>query len=421
MKKLGIMFVLLCLSFSSRQLIAADQITIDLARMFSRDIFELNGIPYLKPMVESINATSNSRFFNQAFIPSEVEKPYFKVGIHGMLGFVRDDQKTYKPTMPSQAFNFNDLAKYGTFQIDILHPENSIIIINDTAGLIYYALKTVVYRGIEQNRIPVPDKAATILGNRYTQFILNTMVLDSLVKEDLIFGYLPKGLQDTILTTISQFPTNFTLPQGGNINTMIAGVPQIEIGSLWGTELLIRFIPPVNLGENIGDFAFWGLGLKHSITQYFENPPLDLAVQGVYQGTHLKNKIGVTNSELTANATILNFNINASKNFKDIIEVYSGFSFEYIQINSEFKYYLPVEVQAQLGMLRYDPSIPIIYPPEPPEYPGDTDPQTAVIELNDNNFKWVIGLAKQVGPVRFFLDFNISKFNIFTGGIEYRF
>ena len=108
MKKLGIMFVLLCLSFSARQLIAADQITIDLARMFSRDIFELNGIPYLKPMVESINATSNSRFFNQAFIPSEVEKPYFKVGIHGMLGFVRDDQKTYKPTMPSQAFNFKD-------------------------------------------------------------------------------------------------------------------------------------------------------------------------------------------------------------------------------------------------------------------------------------------------------------------------
>ena len=102
------------------------------------------------------------------------------------------------------------------------------------------------------------------------------MVLDSLVKEDLIFGYLPKGLQDTILTTISQFPTNFTLPQGGNINTMIAGVPQIEIGSLWGTELLIRFIPPVNLGENIGDFAFWGLGLKHSITQYFENPPLEI-------------------------------------------------------------------------------------------------------------------------------------------------
>jgi hypothetical protein len=166
---------------------------------------------------------------------------------------------------------------------------------------------------------------------------------------------------------MKQVPSFFTLPAGGNINTIVAGVPQIEIGSLYGTELLIRVVPPLDLGKYIGKFAFGGFGIKHSISQYFteyietsegeifEYSPFDLAIQIVYQGTDLQNKVGVTQSDLKANAQIWNANINISKSFENIIDLYGGLSYDYIDIDARFKYYLPVETQMQLGLLRYDP------------------------------------------------------------------
>lgn len=428
MKKATLIFFLAIL-FSTIKSNAADEITIDLARLFSKDIFELNGLPYLQPLVETMNATSNSRFFNQAFVPQKVDKPYFRFGIHGMLGFVRDDMKTYNPAMPAEPLNMDKLSNY--IEYTLFPP--GIKSIKDTTGLIYYALKTILYDGISSGSIIIPKEAATVLGFKQEKFYLPNDTLVSIIQRNPAYNLLPKEMQDSILNIIKEFPETFTLPEGANLSTLMAAVPQFEIGSLYGTELLIRFIPQVNMGKNIGDFAFWGFGLKHSISQYFITNPngncnereIDVAFQVVYQGTHLENTVGVTNAELKADATFWNFNLQASKSFDFGMDIYTGLSFETVSINSEYKYLLPQETQAQLGLLRTDKDeyghIIRIYPPEPPDFPGDTNPQTAKMKFDDQNVKFTIGLAKQIGPINIFLDYNISKFNIFTGGIEYRF
>ncbi len=409
----------------------ADPNTVNLARAFGRDIFELNGVPYLQPLVETLNATSNSRFFNQAYVPQKVDKPYFRIGAHAMLGFVRNDMKTYNPAMPAEQLDMNELSKYA--DIDII---NQKVTIKDTSGLMYYALKTILYDGIHGTNkynkvfIHVPVTSATILGYQNAKFSLPHSAMDSLIRGHFIFPFLPKEFQDSLLKTISRFPDLFSLPPGADMNTIFAAVPQFEIGSLWGTEMLVRFIPPVDMGENIGDFDFWGVGLKHSISQYFDERYFDLAVQVVYQGTHLENKIGVTNSDLRADGTFWDFNIHISKTFfDDKFNIYLGLSYEIFNINSNFTYYLPVETQWQLGLLRgemtYPPgkdSVYIIHKPEPElGFPGDTLPQTSNLRITNTNFKFVFGLTYQLGPVAIFLDYNISKFNIFTGGIEFRF
>jgi len=418
------LILFIAILISTLRIDAADKITIDLARLFSKDIFELNGLPYLQPLVETMNATSNSRFFNQAFVPQKVDKPYFRFGIHGMLGFVRDDMKTYNPAMPAEMLTSDKLMKYITF-----NPIN----IKDTTGLIYYALKSILYDGISSGSIVLPKEAATVLGYKQEKFNLPNDTLVNLIERNPAYKLLPKAMQDSVLNIIKQFPETFSLPEGANLSTLMAAVPQFEIGSLYGTELLIRFIPPVNMGKNIGDFAFWGFGLKHSISQYFLKNPngncnereIDVAFQIVYQGTHLENTVGVTNAELTADATFWNFNLQASKSFDFGMDIYSGLSYETVNIKSEYKYLLPQETQAQLGMLRTDKDenghIIRIYPPEPPDYPGDTNPQTAKMKFDDQNVKFTFGVAKQIGPINLFIDYNISKFNIFTGGIEYRF
>jgi len=326
-------------------------------------------------------------------------------------------------------------------KINIFDPSKSEINIRDTAGLVNYLFKTVLFDGMKSGQINPPKRASTILGPDTVHLRLDNDVLRGLVRQHPIYGFLPQEMQDTLLSIMGGIPSFYTLSAGGDLNTIIAGVPQFEIGSLYGTEMLLRFVPPTDLGEYIGKFAFWGVGLKHSISQYFyddsivyqnllhrnEPPPFDLAVQFVYQGTYLENKVGLTQSDLKANATILSFNLHASKSFKNIIDVYSGFAIDHILINSKFKYYLPVETQFALGLLRgyyadpNDMSSIVIAPPEPPEFPGDDQPQTTNISLKDTHFKWTIGMRKDFRPVSIFLDYSISKFNIFSFGLAYTF
>ncbi len=423
-----------------------DPTVVEMSRMFSKDIFELNGVPYMQPMVEAVNATSNSRFFSSAFVPVKVDKPYFRISLNAMGGIVPDNKKTYQPQLPAEELTFNGLIDGGYAKLN-LDPNNPFII-QDTAGLVYYALKGMIYNGLYKDgtlKQYIPEKSATILGTTSPAIMLPDSVLQSLfhnlsvnvpyVGNVNIYDKLPPESQRQIDSLLILFPQYFTLPSGSDMSMIFAGVPQLEIGSLWGTEALIRFIPPVHMSREIGDFAFWGFGLKHSISQYFNKSDetsdrlFDLAVQAVYQGTHLKNTIGVTNSELTADATIWNFNIHASKSFENIIDIYTGISFEFVNIKSNFKYYLPVEVQAQLGLreLRIykdengNETGREIMSPDPPEYPGDTSPQTAVINLSDSNIKWVGGIARDFGDFRVFMDYSISKFNIFSGGIQYTF
>lgn len=415
--------------------------SIELARSLSRDIFELNGVPYLKPLVVAINSTSNARFFSSARVPRHVRKPYFKFGIQGMLGFVRDDMKSYVPAFPMEEFTLSRIDDYA--DVDII---NQKIVIQDTVGLINYLFKTVLYNGVQKGSLVPPKTASTVLGYQNTKLWLNNDTLKNLVKEHPLYPFLPQNMKDTVLNAVGGIPGFYSFPPGGNFSTLFAFVPQLEIGAIYNTEALIRFVPPVKLSNEIGKFAFWGFGLKHSISNYFYKsapeskegltnsdplmpeealrPPFDLAVQAVYQGTHLENTVGVTNSELKADATIWDFNIQGSWSLNNIVEFFSGFSYELINITSDFKYYLPVETQYFLGLLDRiidDQGRYIILPPDPPRFPGDTKPQVSNIRISDSNFKWIIGARKEIGPVALFFDYSISKFDIFSGGIEYRF
>lgn len=411
MRKL-ILFMFVFLGVYSTS-IAQDDYTINLARQFSKDIFVLNGVPYLQPMVESVNVTSNSRFFNTAYVPREVDKPYFKFSINGMLGFTPDKNKLFVPVLPNAEMNLNELSKYMTYI-------NGNINILDTAGLIHYAFLVVINQGLEEGSISTPTTASTVMGNKDTVFYLPNDVLKRLVHDMNIAGInifdeLPEDMQNQLDTVVAQFPETFNLPPGADLNTLAAGVPQLEIGSLWGTELLLRFIPPVNMGKNVGDFAFWGIGIKHSISQYFQDRTFDMAIQFVYQGTHLENEVGVTKAQLTANANMYNINLHASKDIYGYIDIYTGISYDFININSSYKYFLPVEIQWELGLLEWPHHNPT------PGYTGDQHPQTTNMVLEDTNLKWIIGLKKDWGPMTYFLDFNLGEINIFTGGIQYTF
>jgi len=423
----------------NRSVPRAEDYVIDLTRSFTNELFGANGSLWAKPLVEATNASVNSRFFSNAFIPRKVEEPYFKIGVHFSTGIIPDNRKWMQPNFPVEQFRLDSLNQY--IDYNLINGEVTRI---DTAALGLYLLKTVIYDGLNSQeqgqQIMIPDRSPTLLGPRVEETSNAILIpegslqhhlqrrIDSL--PDLIKNALPTELVDQLLTGINQVPTYFTLPNGSGMNTMTFAVPQLEIGSLYGTELLLRYIPQLDYGESIGEFGFWGVGLSHSISQYFFDADslrtFDLAIQAAYQSSKLDQVFGETNGTFTAEADIFNINIHGSTSISDWFDVYAGYQYEMLGINSAIKYFIGVEQQRQLGLLpfyvrrRADGTEYFDYEPDPEEgYPGDTEPQYTDIGFNDDNHKLVIGLYKRIGPVALMADYNFSQFNLFSFGIQY--
>lgn len=419
MKKLiFISFLFLYLFTANAQENVINESAVELSRVLGKEIFELNGVPFSQPIVTATNATANSGFFNTAYIPKK-DSLYFKVSVNYMHGFVPESDKSYSPSFPTEQFNLIEATKYVTFG-------NGQFNVTDTVGLYTYLLKTLLYDGIEDKTIKVPQRTATLLGqdNKNIEIEEGSFRANAEKRisglEALTNTELSQELKDEIYNTLEGLPGSFDLPKGSGLNIMQFAVPQLEIGSYMGTEVLLRFIPKINYGQTIGDFGFLGIGLKHSISQYFfdsdQERTFDLAVQFAYQKSTLDNIFGETNAKLTSNANILNFNIQGSKNIEDIIDVYTGISFEQIDIVADFVYTLPIATQVELGLVDENKQV------DPARgYPGDTKPQTTSLTVDDFNIKWVIGVKKDLGPIAIFASYNVSKFNIFNGGLQYSF
>lgn len=392
-------------------------LAVDLARAISRDLFSLNAQPFVKPLVEISNATSNARFFHTAFVGNT--KWYIRFGLHTMWGFVQGDQKWYAPALPyDTALN---IAPYLRFT-----PE---IAIRDTVGLLTHLLRYILYRGIFiDSSIQVPARAATVVGYLESSLEIPPSYLLEQVRSfyPLIRQYYPDFDTTVIENVVATMPTEFPLPTGGDLSAVVAAVPQLEIGGLWSTELLFRYIPPIVLDTAVGKFSFWGVGIKHQFSEYFPSLPFHAAVQVAYQNTRLENEIGVTNAKLSVQAKIWSANVQISREFRQW-SIYSALAFESLRINGTYEYVLPRSLQAQLKLIRWidqnGDGIPQDdeWVPDPPDYPGDTQPQRTAITAQDHSFKWIIGTALRLGPVSLCLDLNLGTFNLLTVGVTYQF
>ncbi|GBD04595.1 hypothetical protein HRbin20_00160 [bacterium HR20] len=392
---------------------AYDTNAVIVTRKLSKELFDLNSIPFMEPLVTTVNATSNARFFRQAAIPSHVERPYVRFGIHTMVGFVRDDQRTYRPTLPTLA----QPVEYGKY----IGYENGTIVLRDTIGLAVDLVKRLFHKAADSGRVRVPAVAPTVFGNDPTDITIDREYLQQLVRTDpefaTLYNLLPQSTRQMVDSLILKLPSTLSLPPGQNMHTIVAAVPQLEIGALAGTELLVRYIPPVVFDQNIGRFSFWGIGLRHSISQYLRDPLFDIAVQVGYQGTLLRKSVGVTNAQLEARGEFLLANIHMSRRFEGIVDVYTGVGYEQLRARSSYRYTLPQQVQIQLGLLRVLPDGSVVRDPEN-GYPGDDVVQESIATLTVRNVKWTIGLARSIGPVTLCLDYNLGSWSLLSLGID---
>lgn len=405
------------IGFSSNRLHAqqkADPLTVAVVRDFGGELFRLNSVPYLNPLVQLLNSMTNSRFYHTAEVARK-NGFYVRVGIHGMAGFVNPDQFTFSPQVPRAELDLNKLGEYVTLLPSVQ--------IRDTAGLASYALRVVINDGIRDGQIQLPGASSTFFGNIQQRFALPKTYfrqrLTSPAAGDPL-ALVPASVRQSILPAIERLPNDFPLPSGQNLTWLPLAVPQVEIGSFAGTELLVRFLPQLNWGNNIGNFGFWAVGLKHSLSQYWKDAPLELALQGVYQNTTLTNTIGVTGAKLRADANIFNLNLHASKRWGNF-ELYGGAAYDYLGINASYTFSIPFEIQAQLGLLKAQTdasgNITGYVVDKAAGYPGDESPQTALVSIPTSSFRFTVGAAYYLGPVAICIDYNRSTINLISAGL----
>jgi hypothetical protein len=113
-------------------------------------------------------------------------------------------------------------------------------------------------------------------------------------------------LIDTVINgQLQQFGS---VPGGIGTGVVPLLVPHVEIGSLLGTELILRGIPLLTTNSKIGTLSFYGVGLRHSLGSWIPLLPIDISVQAMYQ--HLGLGSFVTINAYNA-AAVVSFDLPA--------------------------------------------------------------------------------------------------------------
>ena len=174
-------------------------------------------------------------------------------------------------------------------------------------------------------------------------------------------------------------------PPGVNTTTIPAGIPQVAVSTM-GSEVMLRFLPTIAV-EDI-DINLFGIGLKHSISQYLPLVPVDIAVQFMY------NKFSITSTDLDISTTNIAFNAHASKSLGPLI-VYGGLQYESSSMDLDY-----------------------IYQGESSGTVNEGDKLNLSLD-GDNSFRVKIGAAVKMAVLVINADYNVGSQSAFVAGINF--
>ncbi|MFZ1281384.1 MAG: DUF6588 family protein [Ignavibacteriaceae bacterium] len=184
-------------------------------------------------------------------------------------------------------------------------------------------------------------------------------------------------------------------PHGFDVASLPSGIYQAA-GSYYGTELLLRFFPKIKVSDS--ETGFWGLGLKHSITQWINDPPFDISVQVLlnnfsfeYTGDNPKDYVKTDSKNIAVNAHL-------SKTFDQWFIVYGGFQYESSKIDMDYYFRDPNEL-----------------------YPLLADKVLSTSIDGSNYFRFTGGAAIKLSVLVLNVDLNVTSQFTITSGLSLQF
>ena len=331
--------ILTVLLFSLSALFAQDDLKSQLEQFGQQ-----YGTAYVGPMPELFGAANNMGLYQDAKIASGLGIDlYVGVAFMGAL-----------PTNASKTFS-------GTFRFDIT---DDMLSGNPDADAIRQYLDANPDEAFIEGSV---ENAPTVFGD-------DTQKELTLVKDIPNVG--------TISTAIKLLP-------GYNLAVVPSAAPEVAIGTLFGTQAIIRYMPKMNVGD-MGDFEYLGWGLRHNFDQYIPVPlfPLNIAASFYTQSIKL--------GEIVDSRT-LNFGIQTSLNILPIVTPYLGYQLE--KTSMKFKY-----TYKYIDYNRMQMSVPVSFTNE-----------------TDFSGRFLAGLSFRFLLVNINVDYSFSKYNAFSVGAGLKF
>lgn len=174
---------------------------------------------------------------------------------------------------------------------------------------------------------------------------------------------------------------------GKNVVPLVA--PQLTIGTFLGSQFTFRYVPDVQLNDEIGKFKYFGFGIQHNPATWFTGEmPFEVSV-GYFTQTLSAGDI------FEAKATAFGVSLSKRLGWGALnITPYAGYMAE--KSNLTFTYNYTLDTQA--GKI----------------------PQKIVFELEgENKSKITLGLSIKILIVNINADYNIGNFNTLTAGVMF--
>ncbi|HJZ41483.1 MAG TPA: DUF6588 family protein [Bacteroidales bacterium] len=169
--------------------------------------------------------------------------------------------------------------------------------------------------------------------------------------------------------------TVYVFPGGLNVTMLPFVIPQLTLGSVFGTDLTLRYFT-YSLDEEIGKLEHFGWGIRHSISQYIPGLPVDLAV-GIYNQHFSVGDIVESNTWLIS--------AQASRRVL-LFTFYGGLGYEKALMNIEY----------------------------------DQEDGGSIVSFDltgSNSIRFTAGVTFNLGPVKLNVDYSLASQSVLCAGL----
>lgn len=220
----------------------------------------------------------------------------------------------------------------------------------------------------------------------------------------------------------------YTLPNGAGVDYFPLPMLQLTVGLPLGTDISVRFVPMIQVSD-YGEIGLWGVGGKHSISQWIPGLKdlkiLDISVQGGYSSVSSSVNINVEPLEEVGGEPVLDPNPNFDWDDQFMEQQVAGWTLNLIasQTISVLTIYEGIGYANSIVDMALQGHYPIhtIITEEGPNFGSPTyeiveDPFNFNYE-NLSNLRLNIGVRIKLGILTLHYDFTHTLYSTHSAGI----
>jgi len=329
-----------------------------------RKLAQANAVGYTTPLATAFGTCMNSGLYHTA-------KP------HKLLGF----DISIKPSaaLVPEEDKFFDFIVPGMFEIpmSMIQPGSNDTLHLNGANIWNGSKKTSTVFG--------PDTVSVILAAGAEAELESALRAKGWTQAQIDIAKMSPDWQNAV----NSIPAITTVP-GLDLDGLPLVLPQLSVGLIFGTEVLVRYLPEVDAGD-VGKVKFWGFGVKHSISQWIPLPLLGIDITGQYVMQQLK--VGTV---LESNHTAMDLQVSRRFGFMLLsLTPYAGFGIE----SSDLKVDYVVE----------NPNNDVALPPDGTHIGFKLD--------GDNTSRMTVGGRIQLAFLTINADYSMGAYDSYSAGV----